>query len=92
MRAEDQVPGLRQQVDERPQAHPLQGDPQPVPVVRPDPAPLVSGAHVVVGASYAVLEAIMQGAAVVGAGFWGFGAVTADNLFDAMKTNFGVRM
>src|SRR5262249_24236536 len=55
----------------------------------PDPASIVGNAHLVVGASYAALEAIMQGVAVVGAGFWGFGPVSAENLFDAMKTNFG---
>jgi glycosyltransferase involved in cell wall biosynthesis len=55
----------------------------------PDPAPTVGNAHVVVGASYAVLEAMMQGAAVIGAGFWGYGPVDATNLFEAMKTNFG---
>jgi glycosyltransferase involved in cell wall biosynthesis len=55
----------------------------------PDPAPVVGRAHVVVGASYAALEAIMQGVAVIGAGFWGYGPVTAANLRDAMKTNFG---
>jgi glycosyltransferase involved in cell wall biosynthesis len=55
----------------------------------PDPAPVVGRAHLLVGASYAALEAIMQGVAVIGAGFWGCGPVSDANLFDTMKTNFG---
>lgn len=55
----------------------------------PNPSPIVGEAHVVVGASYAALEAIMQGVAVIGAGFWGYGTIDEENLFDAMKPNFG---
>lgn len=54
-----------------------------------DPQPLVSRAHVMVGASYCALEAIMQGVAVVGAGFWGYGIIDQENLRDAMVWNFG---
>ncbi len=54
-----------------------------------DPAPVVEGAHVLFGASYCALEAIMQGTAVVGAGFWGYGIIRAENLRDAMSWNFG---
>lgn len=54
-----------------------------------DPQPLVARAHVMVGASYCALEAIMQGVAVVGAGFWGYGIIDQDNLRDAMVWNFG---
>ena len=42
-----------------------------------------------VGASYCALEAIMQGVAVIGAGFWGYGPIDQDNLRDAMVWNFG---
>jgi len=56
---------------------------------RPDPLPITREAHVLVGASYCALEAIMQGVAVIGAGFWGYGVVHADNLRDAMAWNFG---
>lgn len=55
----------------------------------PDPEPLVGQAHLLVGASYCALEAIMQGVAVVGAGFWGYGIIDAENLRDAMTWNFG---
>lgn len=55
----------------------------------PDPAPHVRNAHVMVGASYCALEAIMQNVAVVGAGFWGYGLIRPDNLRDAMAWNFG---
>lgn len=55
----------------------------------PEPGPIVGRAHVMVGASYCALEAIMQGVAVVGAGFWGYGPITQDNLRDAMVWNFG---
>lgn len=55
----------------------------------PDPAPLVAGAHVLFGASYCALEAIMQGIAVVGAGFWGYGIISDENLREAMSWNFG---
>jgi len=51
--------------------------------------PIVGRAHVVVGASYCALEAIMQGVAVIGAGFWGYGVVDEENLRDAMAWNFG---
>ena len=55
----------------------------------PNPSPIVGRAHVLVGASYCALEAIMQGVAVIGAGFWGYGTITRDNLLNAMRTNFG---
>jgi glycosyltransferase involved in cell wall biosynthesis len=55
----------------------------------PEPVPIVGRAHILVGASYCALEAIMQGVAVIGAGFWGYGIVTDENLRDAMKWNFG---
>lgn len=55
----------------------------------PDPELIVSQAHVLVGASYCALEAIMQGVAVVGAGFWGYGVIDEENLRDAMGWNFG---
>jgi hypothetical protein len=44
---------------------------------------------VLFGASYCALEALMQGVAVVGAGFWGYGIIDQDNLRDAMAWNFG---
>jgi hypothetical protein len=44
---------------------------------------------VLIGASYCALEAIMQGVAVVGAGFWGYGIIDQDNIRDAMAWNFG---
>ncbi|HTE18407.1 MAG TPA: glycosyltransferase [Armatimonadota bacterium] len=55
----------------------------------PEPVPIVGRAHVVVGASYCALEAIMQGVAVIAAGFWGYGIIDQDNLRDAMAWNFG---
>lgn len=55
----------------------------------PDPYPIIGQAHVLVGASYCALEAIMQGVAVVGAGFWGYGPIDERNLRDAMAWNFG---
>lgn len=55
----------------------------------PDPFPIIGKAHVLVGASYCSLEAIMQGVAVIGAGFWGYGIIDEDNLRDAMAWNFG---
>ncbi len=55
----------------------------------PEPVPIVGNAHVLVGASYCALEAIMQGVAVVGAGFWGYGIIDDTNLRDAMAYNFG---
>jgi glycosyltransferase involved in cell wall biosynthesis len=55
----------------------------------PEPVPIVGRAHILVGASYCALEAIMQGVAVVGAGFWGYGIIDEDNLRDAMAWNFG---
>jgi glycosyltransferase involved in cell wall biosynthesis len=55
----------------------------------PEPVPIVGTAHVLVGASYCALEAIMQGVAVVGAGFWGYGLIDQENLRDAMAYNFG---
>ncbi|MBM3458066.1 MAG: glycosyltransferase family 4 protein [Armatimonadetes bacterium] len=55
----------------------------------PEPVPIVGQAHVLVGASYCALEAIMQGVAVIGAGFQGYGPIHAENLRDAMAWNFG---
>lgn len=55
----------------------------------PEPGPIIGRAHVLVGASYCALEAIMQGVAVVGAGFWGYGVIDQDNIRDAMAWNFG---
>lgn len=55
----------------------------------PEPVPIVGRAHVLVGASYCALEAIMQGVAVIGAGFWGYGIIDDQNLRDAMAWNFG---
>lgn len=55
----------------------------------PEARPVIARAHVVVGASYCALEAIMQGVAVIGAGFWGYGPIDADNLREAMAWNFG---
>jgi glycosyltransferase involved in cell wall biosynthesis len=55
----------------------------------PEPTPIMGRAHVLFGASYCALEAIMQGVAVVGAGFWGYGIIDQDNLRDAMAWNFG---
>jgi glycosyltransferase involved in cell wall biosynthesis len=57
--------------------------------VVPEPLPVLGRAHVLVGASYCALEAIMQGVAVVGAGFWGYGPINQENLRDAMAWNFG---
>jgi glycosyltransferase involved in cell wall biosynthesis len=54
-----------------------------------DPRPLLGGCGVVVGAGYAALEAVMQGRAVIGAGFHGFGPVHAANLTGALAANFG---
>jgi len=55
----------------------------------PDPLPLVGSAHVVIGAGYCALEALMQGIAVIGAGFRGYGVITRENVLHAMKTNSG---
>jgi glycosyltransferase involved in cell wall biosynthesis len=55
----------------------------------PEPVPVIGRAHILVGASYCALEAIMQGVAVIGAGFWGYGIADAENLRDAMAWNFG---
>ena len=55
----------------------------------PEPGPIIGRAHVLFGASYCALEAIMQGVAVVGAGFWGYGIIDHENIRDAMKWNFG---
>jgi glycosyltransferase involved in cell wall biosynthesis len=54
-----------------------------------DPYPLLRPAGVVIGAGYAALEAVMQGRAVIGAGFNGYGPVTAANVMDAIECNFG---
>ncbi len=54
-----------------------------------DPGALLGSTGVLVGAGYAALEAVMQGRAVVGAGFNGYGMVTEENLFDAINCNFG---
>jgi glycosyltransferase involved in cell wall biosynthesis len=55
----------------------------------PNPVPIMGKAHIVIGASYCALESIMQGVAVVGAGFWGYGIIDQENLRDAMAWNFG---
>ena len=55
----------------------------------PNPVPIMGKAHIVIGASYCALESIMQGVAVIGAGFWGYGIIDQDNLRDAMAWNFG---
>lgn len=55
----------------------------------PDPRPLLRKAGVVIGAGYAALEAVMQGRAVIGAGFHGYGLVTEQNVFEAIDCNFG---
>lgn len=55
----------------------------------PEPAPVVGEAHVVIGAGYAALEALMQGIAVIGAGFRGWGPVASDDVLEAIKTNCG---
>ena len=54
-----------------------------------DPGPALRSAGVVVGAGYAALEAVMQGRAVLGAGFNGYGVVDAENALDAVQSNFG---
>lgn len=54
-----------------------------------DPHTLLETAGVVVGAGYAALEATMQGRAVIGAGFKGYGLVTEENVLDAIECNFG---
>lgn len=54
-----------------------------------DPGALLGGTGVLVGAGYAALEAVMQGRAVIGAGFNGYGLVREGNLFDAVDCNFG---
>jgi glycosyltransferase involved in cell wall biosynthesis len=55
----------------------------------PEPLPLIAASHVLVGAGYASLEAVMQGVAVIGAGFWGFGVVDQDNFREAIGCNCG---
>jgi glycosyltransferase involved in cell wall biosynthesis len=55
----------------------------------PDPRPLLKGAGVLIGAGYSALEAVMQGRAVIGAGFHGYGLVTEQNVFEAIDCNFG---
>ncbi len=54
-----------------------------------DPSPVVGNAHLVIGAGYAALEALMQGLAVIGAGFWGFGPISENNVHEAIMTNSG---
>ncbi len=54
-----------------------------------DPAPALRNCGIVVGAGYAALEAVMQGRAVIGAGFNGYGIVDSDNALDAVQCNFG---
>jgi len=54
-----------------------------------EPAGTLKGVGVVVGAGYAALEAIMQGRAVIGAGFKGYGLVTAEDVIQADQGNFG---
>jgi glycosyltransferase involved in cell wall biosynthesis len=54
-----------------------------------DPWPYLRGAAVVIGGGYAALESLLQGKGIIGAGFLGFGAVTADNVRQADAVNFG---
>jgi glycosyltransferase involved in cell wall biosynthesis len=54
-----------------------------------DPWPVLRGAALVVGGGYAAMESLIQGKASLGAGFRGFGVVTADNVREAIAANFG---
>jgi hypothetical protein len=54
-----------------------------------DPWPYLRGAAVVIGGGYAALESLIQGKGILGAGFWGFGVVTAENVREAVADNFG---
>ncbi|MBI3909335.1 MAG: glycosyltransferase family 4 protein [Armatimonadetes bacterium] len=54
-----------------------------------DPHVMLETAGVLIGAGYAALEAVMQGRAVIGAGFKGYGVVTEANVLDAIECNFG---
>ena len=60
-------------------------------VLRPtaNPYPHLKGVGVLVGAGYAALEALMQGRAVIGAGFKGYGPVAAGSVTEAVDCNFG---
>jgi phosphatidylinositol alpha-mannosyltransferase len=54
-----------------------------------DPWPVLRGAALVIGGGYAALEGLIHGKMVLGAGFRGFGVVTADNVRQAVACNFG---
>src|SRR5207247_461465 len=54
-----------------------------------DPWPVLRGAALVIGGGYAALEGLMHGKMVLGAGFRGFGVVTAENVRQADGSNFG---
>jgi glycosyltransferase involved in cell wall biosynthesis len=54
-----------------------------------DPWPFLQGAALVVGGGYAALEGLIHGKMVLGAGFRGFGVVTAENVRQADAANFG---
>jgi glycosyltransferase involved in cell wall biosynthesis len=54
-----------------------------------DPSALLRQTGIVVGAGYAALESVMQGRAVIGAGFKGYGLLTADNVINSVECNFG---
>jgi hypothetical protein len=54
-----------------------------------DPWPVLRGAALVIGGGYAAMESLIQGKAILGAGFRGFGVVTAQNVREAIAANFG---
>lgn len=54
-----------------------------------DPGAVLQSTGILVGAGYAALEAVMQGRAVIGAGFKGFGALSGENVLEAVEANFG---
>jgi len=54
-----------------------------------EPSSILRKTGIVVGAGYAALEAVMEGRAVIGAGFKGFGLLTAENVIDSVECNFG---
>lgn len=54
-----------------------------------DPGAVLRDVGILIGAGYAALEAVMQGRAVIGAGFNGYGPVTRENVLEAIECNFG---
>ncbi len=54
-----------------------------------EPKSLLTRTGILIGAGYAALEALMQGRAVVGAGFKGYGPIHADNVAHSATANFG---